>query len=89
MTFKVAFWPGARIVPAGAPLVVNTALGTLILEIVTLKFPESVSDTLNVLLEPMVTFPKLRLAGLTPSRAFEAVPVPLTEIWTVELEALL
>lgn len=89
MTLKVAVCAGARIVPTETPLVVNTLLGTVSLLIVTLIFPEFLSETFKVLEAPTVTLPKLKLDGVALRSVVPAVPVPLMEILSGEFEALL
>jgi hypothetical protein len=44
------------------------------------EFPVFVSVELKDLLLPVLTVPKFKLAGLTPSEAFAAEPVPVTPI---------
>ena len=47
---------------------------------VTLEFPAFVSMTLNTLLLPIATFPKLKLDVLVVRNAVAAIPIPVTEI---------
>jgi hypothetical protein len=78
--------PGARIKPAETPLSENCAPETTTLDTVTLEFPEFVSVTLNALLFPTCTFPKLRPEALVVRSAVAAIPIPLTETVLGELE---
>src|SRR5579859_5147602 len=66
-TFNVAVCPAAMTVPLDTPLSLKPAPLVAAPEIVTLEFPEFVSVTERVLLEPVFTFPKLKLAGLALS----------------------
>jgi hypothetical protein len=56
---------------------------------VTFEFPLLVSVVVNELLLPTLTFPKLKLDELSPRRRVAATPVPLREIVSGELGALL
>src|ERR1700758_103425 len=67
VTFKVAVLPGVRTVPADTPLALKPP-EMLTFEIVTLELPEFVIVTGRLELVPVLTFPKLRLAGLPLSR---------------------
>lgn len=67
-TFSVTDWFGVKVVPALSPLALNLAPVGVTLAIVTFEFPSLVKVTLNVLLLPSFTFPKLKLVGLAPSR---------------------
>jgi hypothetical protein len=80
VTVSVADCPGVRIVPPETPLAPKPAPLTLTLDIFMLEFPVFVSVELNDLLPPSVTEPKFKLAGLIPSEAFAAEPVPVTPI---------
>src|SRR5690349_7842417 len=75
--------------PAPKPLALNPAPAVVTVEIVTLEFPLFVSVTLEELLAPRFTFPKLRLVGFAPNRRVGATPVPLSEIAKGEPGALL
>jgi len=66
--FSVADWFGVKVVPALRPLVLNPAPVGATLAIVAFTFPSLVKVTLNVLLLPSFTFPKLKLLGLAASR---------------------
>jgi len=68
VTFKVVVCPGVRVVPADTPLALKPAPETVMFEIATLELPEFVSVTRRVLLALVFTSPKLRLAGLAPSK---------------------
>ena len=61
VTFKVADCPGASVVPEDTPLALKPAPETETPEIETLEFPEFVSVIACELLEPVFTFPKLKL----------------------------
>lgn len=67
-TFRVPDWFGVKVVPALRPLALNLGPVGVTLAIVTFEFPSLVKVTLNVLLLPSFTFPKLKLMGLAPSR---------------------
>src|SRR5882672_4699964 len=71
------------------PLALNPVPDTVTLEIVTFEFPLFVSVAPKELLLPMFTVPKPRLVGFAPSRNVAATPVPLKEIASGELGALL
>ena len=81
VTFKVDVCPGVRIAPADTPLGLKPAPEMLTFEIVTSELPEFVSVTARMLLEPVFTFPNLKLVGLAPSKC-------VTE-FTVSVAALL
>jgi len=67
-TVKVAVCEGSRTSPEDTPLVVNPAPPLVDTpEIVTLEFPLLVSVTVNELVVPLFTLPKLKLAGLAES----------------------
>jgi len=89
VTSSVALCPGVRIKPAETPLADKAGLVSVTLEMVTSAFPVFETATPKVLLAPMVTFPKLRLAGLALRRIDEATAVPLTVTFAGELDALL
>ena len=59
---------GVKIVLALRPLVLKPAPVGTTLAIVAFEFPLLVKVTLNVLLLPSFTFPKLKLVGLAASR---------------------
>ena len=80
---------GSKTKPELTPLVVNPAPVTLTLEIVTFEFPVLVSVTLNGVLVPSVTLPKLNVAGLALSVSVAATPVPVSAIAKGEPEPLL
>ena len=80
---------GVKVVPALTPLALNPVPDAVTLEIVTFAFPLLVSVTPSKLLPPTLTVPKPRLVGLTPSREVVVAPLPLKEIASGELEALL
>ena len=62
----------------------------MICEIATLEFPVSVMTTFCAAAEfPVVTLPKLRLAGLMPKVKVAAIPVPLRLTDVGEVAALL
>lgn len=89
VTFSVAVWLGASVVPAVIPVALNPVPDGATLEIVTLEFPLLVSVTLKVLPLPIGTLPKLKLVGLAPSNCVDASPVPVNEIANGELGPLL
>lgn len=67
----------------------NPVPETPTLEIVTFEFPLFVKVTGNEMLLPVLTLPKLRLVGLAPNKCVALTPVPLREIVSGELGALL
>jgi hypothetical protein len=89
VTFKIAVCPGVRIRPAEMPLAVKPGPVRLTLEMVTLELPVLESVTPMVVVAPVVTFPKLRLAGLALRRVAAATAVPLTVTLVGELDAVL
>jgi len=67
-TVKVAVCEGSRTRPEDTPLVMKPAPPLVDMpEIVTLEFPLLVSVTVNELVVPLFTLPKLKLAGLAES----------------------
>ena len=80
---------GVSVVPALTPLALNPVPETVTVEIVTLEFPLFVSVAPSELFPPTFTFPKPRLVGFAPTRKVAATPVPLKEIASGELGALL
>jgi hypothetical protein len=88
-TLTVADWFGVSISPAVTPVALNPAPITFTFEMVTLALPLLVSATLSELLLPSLTLPKLKLDVLKPNTLVEATPVPLSEIASGELGALL
>ena len=68
VTFSVAVWLGASVVPAATPVAPNPVPLGVTLAIVTFEFPLLVNVTLRLLLLPSCTLPKLKLVGLTPKR---------------------
>ena len=67
VTFNVALCPGVRTCPAAIPLALKPAPETPTFKMVTLESPEDRSVTGRTLLLPLLTFPKLKLAGLALS----------------------
>ena len=88
-TERVADWLGVNISPTVTPLVLKPAPVTPRFEMVTLAFPLLVRATLSELLLPSLTLPKFRLEVLRLSTLVAAMPVPLSEIASGELGALL
>jgi hypothetical protein len=88
-TFSVADCPGVSVVLAVTPLVLYPPPVVVTPEIVTLEFPLLVKVTFSEPLLPTFTFPKLKLVGLAPKRCVAAAPVPLREMASGELGALL
>ena len=86
-TLKTAFVPGARIRGKESPLVLKPAPVKVACDTVTLPVPAFVSVTSIVLLLPTLTFPKLRVRGLTERR--RVTPVPDSDIWAGEFVASL
>jgi hypothetical protein len=89
VTSNVAFCPGARIIPAETPPVVNSASELLTWEMDTLEFPALVIVIPETPLLPRGTFPKVKLDELTFNREVLETPVPLTVTVAGELAALL
>jgi hypothetical protein len=85
ITVKVALCPAVSVVGSDKPDRVNSELLEVAEETVTLD-PLAVSVLVRFFVAPTVTFPKLRLAGLTASWPL-AVPMPLSEIARVVLGA--
>ena len=71
------------------PLALNPAPELVILEIVTFEFPVFVTVMFCELLLPTLTFPKLRLVGLTPRVRVATTPEPLRLTDVGEVGALL
>jgi hypothetical protein len=88
-TLSVTDRPGVRAVLAPTPLALNPAPELVILEIVTFEFPVFVTVMFCELLLPTLTFPKLRLVGLTPRVRVAATPEPLRLTDVGEVGALL
>lgn len=78
ITLKVVFCPAARIRGKVGPLTENPAPVIAAWEIVMLVVPVLVATAGKVLLLPIVTFPKLRVAGLSVSSDVTAVGAPET-----------
>jgi hypothetical protein len=89
VTFNVAVWLGASVVPAATPVAPNPVPVGVTPAIVTFEFPLLVNVTLKVPPFPIGTLPKLKLVGLTPNNWVEANPVPVNEIASGELGPLL
>jgi hypothetical protein len=83
---NVAVCPGVRIKPAETPLIEKEAPEALTFDTVTLELPAFVRVTLNELLFPITTFPKLKLGALEVRSAVAPIPVPLSETVLGELE---
>jgi|GraSoi2013_100cm_1033763.scaffolds.fasta_scaffold00833_3 hypothetical protein len=88
-TLSAAVCPGANVVLAPAPLAVNPAPVTSTLEIVTFAFPLFLTTIPSELLLPTSTLPKSRLLALELSTDDAATALPLVEIASGELGALL
>jgi len=88
-TSNVALCPGARIIPAETPLVVNPATELLTWEMDTLEFPALVIVIPKTLLLPRGTFPNVRLDELAFNREVVEMPIPLTATVAGEFAALL
>ena len=67
VTLRLALWPGFKVIGKFMPLALNPEPVALAAEIVTLAPPELVRVSASVVVLPVVTFPKLRLAGLVVS----------------------
>jgi len=80
---------GVSVSPEVTPLSLYPVPNTVTLEIVTFEFPLLVSVVVNELLLPTFTFPKLKLDELSPRTRVAATPVPLKEMGSGELGALL
>jgi hypothetical protein len=77
VTFKVAVCAGVRVCPLDTPLAVKPVPEMPTFTIVMLEAPALVSVTGRILLLPVLTLPKFRLAGLTLSRGVPP-PAPAT-----------
>ncbi len=84
---KLVLWPAVSVRGSESPLMLNPLPVTVACETVTLPVPLLVRVTVPLLLLPTVTFPKLRLAGVAPSRS--VTPVPDSETTAGELVAVL
>lgn len=82
---RVADCPGVKVKPAETPLAVYRVPETVTFDTVTLEFPAFVKVTLNTLLFPITTFPKLKLDALLVSSAVAAIPIPLKDTVLGEL----
>ena len=67
VTLRLALWPGFKVIGRFMPLALNPEPLAPAAEIVTLVPPELVRVSASVVVVPVVTFPKLRLAGLVVS----------------------
>lgn len=67
-TVSVTDWPGCRVVPLETPLAEKPAPFTVTPEMTTLEFPLLVSVAVCDWLVWSGWLPKLRLAGLAPSK---------------------
>ena len=88
-TLSAAVCPGANVVLAPGPLTLNSAPVKSTLEIVTLAFPVFVSTIPSELLLPTKTLPKSKLFVLELSNGDDGTALPLVEIASGELGALL
>jgi len=75
VTFKMAVWPGGRIVPVGTPLTLKPAPEMLTFEMVILEVPAFLSVTFCVLLLDTVTPLKLNEVVLAFSRAVAGLTI--------------
>lgn len=89
VTFSVAVCPGATVVLAPTPEALKPEPLTITLLIVAFAFPVFVSVRPSELLLPTATLPKLKLVVLALNPGADATAVPLVEIATGELPALL
>ncbi len=87
LAVKLVLWPAVSVRGSESPLMLNPVPVAVACEIVTLPVPLLVSVTVWLLLLPTVTFPKLRLVGVAPSRS--VTPVPENETTAGELVAVL
>jgi len=67
VTLRLALWPAFKVRGKVRPLALNPEPVAVAAEIVTLVPPELVRVSASVVVVPVVTFPKLRLAGLVVS----------------------
>jgi len=81
--------PGLRVTGVFAPVKVNAAPFSLMLETVTFEFPELAKVTLCVAEDPAFTFPKEMLVVLNVNTSVAATPVPLNPMVVGEFGALL
>jgi len=77
ITLSVAVCPGATVEPFSAEGELKPCDGMLTLLIVAEAFPEFVSDTAIVLLDPTTTFPKLNVEAFAVRRAVPATTVSI------------
>jgi hypothetical protein len=85
----VTDWFGVSVSPEVTPLSLYPVPDTVTPEIVTFEFPLLVSVVVNELLLPTFTLPKATLDVLSPRRRVAATPVPLREIVSGDVGALL
>lgn len=89
-TVRMRFCDGERVTGALPPVIVKPDTPKFICEIVTFELPVFVMVIFCVGEEvPVVTLPKLRLAGLMPSVRVAAIPVPVRATEVGEVGALL
>ncbi len=89
VTLRLADWLGVKVRPEETPLSPNPAPDICTFEIVMFELPLFVSVTVDAPRLPTLTFPKLTLPGLTPSKRLVVTPVPLSGIDKGELGASL
>jgi hypothetical protein len=87
LTLSGAVCPGARTCPVDTPLVAKPAPEMLTLEMVTLELPEFVTVVLMVEFPPTVTFPNVKLEGLTVRLEVEVAPTVRVALALVTLPA--
>lgn len=89
VTFKTAVCPGGTVVLPPTPLAPKPEPVTSTLLMMAFAFPVFVRVTPSELLLPTTTLPKSKLAVLAPNTGAEITPLPLAEIASGELGALL
>lgn len=89
-TAKLMLCVGESVTGALPPVAEYPCPATLICEMLMLEFPVFVITTVcDSDVVPVMTFPKLRLAGLTPNERTAAVPVPARATEVGDVPALL
>lgn len=89
ITLNARLCPAVSVTGVLAPLSVNPAPFSVILETLTLAFPEFVTVILCVEVDPVFTFPKPRFVVLKVSTWVADTPVPLKAMSAGEFGALL
>jgi len=88
-TLNDVLCPALKVIGVPAPVTLNPAPLSLICEMVTFAFPESVKVTFCVADDPVFTFPNVMFVVLKVSACVATAPVPLSAIAAGEFGALL